>query len=86
MTTFVINPAMSLEYVSNLAVQPGDVVEFQAGGAWDGELDCVWSGQTGRPIVIRAQTPGIRPTLGGVHLLAKLVQTLLTEIADRHHS
>jgi parallel beta-helix repeat protein len=66
MTTYSINPSMTLGYVLDLPILPGDVVEFQAGGVWDGELDCVWSGQTGRPIVIRAQTPGPRPTLGGL--------------------
>jgi hypothetical protein len=53
----------TIERVNRNIFQPGDVVLFQSGGIWNGQLHPQGSGVAGKPIVIKSYGNEVRPVI-----------------------
>ncbi len=63
--TSTATPWLSLNKVSNAAIQPGDKVLFKRGDTFIGELKPTYSGASGAPITFSAYGTGDRPIITG---------------------
>ncbi|GLX70984.1 right-handed parallel beta-helix repeat-containing protein [Paenibacillus glycanilyticus] len=58
-------PWQSLDKVNSITFQPGDSIQFKAGGVWTGTLSPKGSGTAGNPIQIDKYGTGSKPLIAG---------------------
>jgi Chitobiase/beta-hexosaminidase C-terminal domain len=68
--TSASSPWKTIAHVNTQSFKPGDSILFQAGGTWREQLNIIWKGSAGSPIIFGSYGSGTTPIISGGDLFA----------------